>query len=42
MIASGNIDWPQLLSDGERIGIEIEQESDRAQKQQLMDQRDQM
>ena len=42
MIASGNIDWPQLLSDGERIGIEIQQESDRAQKQQLMDQRDQM
>jgi tetratricopeptide (TPR) repeat protein len=42
MIASENINWPQLLSDGERIGIEIEQESDRAQKQQLMDQRDQM
>jgi len=42
VIASGNIDWPQLLSDGERIGIEFEQESDRAQKQQLMDQRDQM
>jgi tetratricopeptide (TPR) repeat protein len=42
IIASGNINWPQLLSDGERIGIEIEQESDRARKQQLMDQRDQM
>ena len=42
MIASGKIDWPQLLSEGERIGIQIEQESDRARKQQLMDQRDQM
>jgi len=41
-ISNGNIDWPQLLSEGERIGVEIEEEGDRARKQQLMDQRDQM
>ena len=42
MIASGKIDWSQLISEGEKIGLEVEQESDRARKQHLMDQRDQM
>jgi tetratricopeptide (TPR) repeat protein len=28
MIASGKIDWPQLISDGESIGIKIEREPD--------------
>ena len=28
MISSGNIDWPRLVSDGERLGIAIEQQDD--------------
>ena len=28
MIASGKIDWPQLITDGEALGIGIEQEED--------------
>jgi tetratricopeptide (TPR) repeat protein len=28
MISSGKIDWPQLVSDGERLGIGIEKEED--------------
>jgi tetratricopeptide (TPR) repeat protein len=34
MISSGNIDWPQLIADGERLGIRIEQEEDKARQQQ--------
>ena len=34
MISSGNIDWPQLISDGERLGIRIEEEEDKARMQQ--------
>ena len=26
MISSGKINWPQLIADGERLGIGIEQE----------------
>jgi tetratricopeptide (TPR) repeat protein len=26
MISSGNIDWPKLVADGERLGIRVEQE----------------
>ena len=33
MISSGNIDWPQLITDGERLGIRIEEEEDRARQQ---------
>jgi len=28
MIASGKIDWPRLIADGERLGIGIEKEED--------------
>ena len=28
MISSGKIDWPQLVADGERLGIGIEKEED--------------
>ena len=28
MISSGNISWPQLVADGERLGIGIEQEEE--------------
>ena len=28
MISSGNINWPQLIADGERLGIRIENEED--------------
>ena len=34
MISSGNVDWPQLISDGERLGIRIEEEEDKARQQQ--------
>jgi tetratricopeptide (TPR) repeat protein len=34
MISSGNVDWPQLISDGERLGIRIEEEEDKARMQQ--------
>ena len=33
MISSGNIDWPQLIADGERLGIRIEEEEDKARQQ---------
>jgi tetratricopeptide (TPR) repeat protein len=33
MISSGNIDWPKLVADGERLGIGIEQEDDRYRQQ---------
>jgi hypothetical protein len=26
MISSGNVDWPKLIADGERLGIAVEQE----------------
>jgi tetratricopeptide (TPR) repeat protein len=29
MISSGNIDWPKLVANGERLGIAIEQEDDK-------------
>jgi tetratricopeptide (TPR) repeat protein len=32
MISSGNIDWPQLIADGERLGIRIEEEEDKARR----------
>jgi tetratricopeptide (TPR) repeat protein len=34
MISGGNVDWPQLIADGERLGIRIEQEEDKARQQQ--------
>jgi tetratricopeptide (TPR) repeat protein len=37
-ISSGNIDWPQLLADGERLGIRIEEEEDKAREQQQQQQ----
>jgi tetratricopeptide (TPR) repeat protein len=33
MISSGNIDWPKLVADGERLGIAIEQEDDKFRQQ---------
>ena len=34
MISSGSIDWTQLIVDGERLGIRIEEEEDKARQQQ--------
>ena len=34
MISSGNVDWTQLIADGERLGIRIEKEEDKARQQQ--------
>jgi len=28
MISSGNVDWPQLVANGEKLGIGIEQEEE--------------
>jgi tetratricopeptide (TPR) repeat protein len=38
MISSGNIDWTQLIADGERLGIRIEEEEDKARQQQQQQQ----
>jgi tetratricopeptide (TPR) repeat protein len=35
MISSGNIDWPKLIADGERLGITMEQEEDNFRVQYL-------
>jgi hypothetical protein len=35
MISSGKIDWPQLIADGESLGIGIEQEEDDFRVQSL-------
>ena len=35
MISSGNINWPQLVADGERLGMGIEQEEDDFRTQDL-------
>jgi tetratricopeptide (TPR) repeat protein len=35
MISSGKINWPQLIADGERLGIRIEQEEDYFRTQDL-------
>ena len=35
MISSGNIDWPKLIADGERLGIAMEQEEDNFRVQYL-------
>ena len=32
MIASGKIDWPALIADGESIAIKIEREPDQARQ----------
>ena len=32
LISSGNIDWPQLIADGEKLGIKIEEEEDKARR----------
>lgn len=34
IISSSNIDWTQLIADGERLGIRIEEEEDNARQQQ--------
>ena len=34
MSSSPNLDWPQLIADGERLGIRIEEEEDKARQQQ--------
>jgi len=33
MASSGNIDWPQLIAAGERLGIRIEEEEEKARQQ---------
>jgi len=38
MISGGNIDWAQLVADGERLGIRIEEEEDKARQQQQQQQ----
>jgi tetratricopeptide (TPR) repeat protein len=35
MISSGNIDWPKLIADGERLGIRVEQEEQNYRTQNL-------
>jgi len=35
MISSGNIDWPKLIADGERLGIAVEQEEQNFRVQNL-------
>jgi len=35
MISSGNIDWPKLIADGERLGIRVEQEEQNFRVQNL-------
>jgi tetratricopeptide (TPR) repeat protein len=35
MISSGNIDWPKLIADGERLGIAVEREEDNFRVQYL-------
>ena len=35
MISSGNIDWPKLVADGERLGIRVEQEEQNYRTQNL-------
>jgi tetratricopeptide (TPR) repeat protein len=32
MISGGNFDWPTLITEGERIGLKIEEEQDRARR----------
>jgi hypothetical protein len=34
LIAGANTDWPQLIAAGEKLGIRIEQEEDKARQQQ--------
>ena len=34
MISGGNFDWPTLITEGERIGMQIEEEVDRARRDQ--------
>ena len=35
MISSGNVDWPKLIADGERLGIAVEQEDQNFQVQSV-------
>jgi tetratricopeptide (TPR) repeat protein len=37
LASSGNVDWQQLLTQGESIGMNFEQEPDRANAQQMQD-----
>ena len=37
MIASGKIDWPTLIADGEWIAMETEEEPDKARQQQRLE-----
>jgi hypothetical protein len=41
MISSGNIDWTQLIADGERLGVRIEDVEDKARQQQQQQQQSQ-
>ena len=34
MISGGNFDWPTLITEGERIGMQIEEEADKARRDQ--------
>ena len=34
MSSSPNLDWPQLIAAGEKLGIRIEEEEDKARQQQ--------
>lgn len=38
MISKGNFDWPTLISNGEALGLNFEQEEDRARQDQERDQ----
>jgi hypothetical protein len=39
MIRSNEIDWPRLLADGEWLGKEIDEESDRARYDEVRERR---
>ena len=42
MISGGNFDWPTLITAGERIGMQIEEEVDRARRDQEQQQQNEL
>ena len=42
MISGGNFDWPTLITQGERIGMQIEEEADRARRDQEQQQQNEL
>ena len=42
IISGGNFDWPTLITEGERIGMQIEEEVDRARRDQEQQQQNEL